>query len=1489
MSTPVKIGLALVILAVLIVIVLIIGVSGTAMLVLLIGILAVLALLGLYFGFMKWRKKRKADPFERELAGSAGAVPSNISDASGRARLDDLRQKFMKGIDTFKSHGKDIYSLPWYAIVGEPGSGKTEALRHSNIGFPPGLQDELQGSGGTINMDWWFTNHAIILDTAGRLMFDEAATSANPEWVEFLKLLRRHRPNCPINGLVLVIPADSIIRDSADQIQEKGGRIARQLDLIQRTLGVRFPVFILITKADLVNGFREFFDQLTDPQLQHQILGWSNPGHLDDPFDPEDVVEHIYTVQERLERRRLGLLLDPISREGAMGRRLDEVDALFAFPESMANIAPRLRRYLELIFVSGEWSSKPLFLRGIYFVSSMREGSALDADLAEAFGLPVEQLPEGRIWERDRSYFLRDLFLMKMFRERGLVTRTSNTAGLKRRRGGLLVGTSIALAVLLLGATWWQSYTLGNSIGAPEAFWSGAAEVFAGDFDPAGQEYPFVVGGRDDRQSPTDLLYLGAVRLPDDFGGENDDVVTVADATHALGDQATREIGVPIIFKPVGWFSTYSASNLFEEQRLEAARTVFEFSVLRPLITRALNSLGDPRPGGGWPEGATEALIELLRIYALMDPQAPHAETISLRPLFAYVLRPEAAAVGAEPPLQTASPDIDRLQEAFERLRGGTWPGGVLASGSDDGSARLGVAIDRYIASIGAQWEGQGRDALADAISLLDALDKYDASESGLLVAYAPPEGTPPRNDLEPWTTEYARLGLDGRLATAPYQVMSARLQSVGDMTFSEWYNSTVQEARQMATGRFRAMLETLPAAPAEGDSTLAAAAAAASTALANDAHRALLEFRTRLETRQQAMNEQLGAMTSSTARLDELEQRLLRKRPGDQEREFQRRAEMYRRIEEMRSAQRRADDLSQLAMTLESLRGMFADERARIGGLRPTNSRDEANRYYDAASHVLDLVAGTVQAKLTDDSARTLAAPRAVQEVARLVEKLVQDSEALEPTPAPRLAMTKWRGGTALLNPQFHHRAALMCLGMLLEVEASLRDRQARPADADALRDATQNYLGEYIAYWGSVIATENPFEDYQGDWRRFYNDLILMEAIGLNDDLVTLAEWRESALKDLRGLAGFEAWPRRIRGPFDAAVADVAADMEAFVSGRTDLDRKCDRWVQYWSREMSGNIENDRKRVLATHLADFRGRALGLYPASESEHAVDYWERLTAIAVGCLARASEGIIVRAQQTLDEFNQFPLKRLDPNAKLDQLGANNLVERQLTREQVQQARQALNDIRPGIIVGAAEQTVTYQAGTLGHPDSPLGIAGLTDDLQGMRGKDLTAVEAARYERLASLFRAFPADLAGNPLQCQITYLYTRAPTGGRGTIDAGLPYLTLTRENSGLPVRKYNLRNPRLDLGMEPYPGSSRMVFEFSVDQSAPPATAFTVNGPWAVLALLHKFNGTRSVESPDTWTVEVVVPDGAGASSMWLELKFDNRIPLPKIEDWPQ
>ena len=86
-------------------------------------------------------------------------------------------------------------------------------------------------------------------------------------------------------------------------------------------------------------------------------------------------------------------------------------------------IASRLRLYLDTICMPGEFSARPLFVRGIYFTSAMTEGAALDLDLADAFGVRTADLPaQMRVFGKDKSYFLKDFFLDKCFPEGGLVT-----------------------------------------------------------------------------------------------------------------------------------------------------------------------------------------------------------------------------------------------------------------------------------------------------------------------------------------------------------------------------------------------------------------------------------------------------------------------------------------------------------------------------------------------------------------------------------------------------------------------------------------------------------------------------------------------------------------------------------------------------------------------------------------------------------------------------------------------------------------------------------------------------------------------------------------------------------------------------------------------------------------------------------------------------------------------------------------------------------
>ena len=583
--------------------------GSRALSILLTGMIVVALVLVAYVVVRRVLAARKAARFGLELSEEVARAPGGLTGEQQAAHAM-MAERFREGIQVFGRAGKDLYSLPWYVIIGEPGSGKTEAIRHSHLGFPPDLHDELQGTGGTINMNWWFTNHAVILDTAGGLLFDEVRSDS--EWKSFLDLLNEHRPHCPINGVFLVIPADRLLEDREDEASHKAGVLARQLMVIQQRLDLRFPVYVLVTKCDLILGFREFFEGVQGQDSQQQMVGWSNPDPIDDTFRPERLESHLQRLIDRLFRERLELLRDPAQVKPMCQSRTDEVDALFDFPHSFRRILPPLREYLQRLFISGEWTTKPLFLRGIYFTSSMREGAALDNELAELLGVPASSLPDDRAWARESSYFLRDVFLHKAFVESGLVTRATNVRKQVQRRRLMLMGAGAASVILLLFLTWGGAFLLRNRIGDETVLWNLAAReakaAASARNRAADRQEPYIV--RPPWLSILDHRGRGSFVIQDSKL-HPEGAITLKDLHARLFAESRKDIQVPMIFRAFRPFD-----NRLNEGRRLAYRALYEQSVFDPLVeaTRYRMQADVDSP---WTAEATDALNGLIRVEAV--------------------------------------------------------------------------------------------------------------------------------------------------------------------------------------------------------------------------------------------------------------------------------------------------------------------------------------------------------------------------------------------------------------------------------------------------------------------------------------------------------------------------------------------------------------------------------------------------------------------------------------------------------------------------------------------------------------------------------------------------------------------------------------------------------------------------------------------------------------------------------------------------------
>ncbi len=171
-----------------------------------------------------------------------------------------------------------LYQLPWYVIIGAPGAGKTTALVNSGLNFP--LADRfgkvaLRGVGGTRNCDWWFTDDAVLLDTAGRYTTHESdPTGDEDEWKGFLGLLSKYRGRQPINGAMLTVSVEDLLGASDSERVQHAAVLRRRLQELREQLGIQFPVYVLVTKTDLLSGFEEYFASFSRDDLA-QVWGFT--------------------------------------------------------------------------------------------------------------------------------------------------------------------------------------------------------------------------------------------------------------------------------------------------------------------------------------------------------------------------------------------------------------------------------------------------------------------------------------------------------------------------------------------------------------------------------------------------------------------------------------------------------------------------------------------------------------------------------------------------------------------------------------------------------------------------------------------------------------------------------------------------------------------------------------------------------------------------------------------------------------------------------------------------------------------------------------------------------------------------------------------------------------------------------------------------------------------------------------------------------------
>lgn len=279
------------------------------------------------------------------------------------------------------------YEVPWFLFVGDNGAGKSSIALSLQSGDRQ--QDLLRRQGaGLDDSDTFVFDQGVLIEHPGGAADIE---QRREQQRRFLRDLVRRRPERPLDGVILVVPAHLLKERDSSARRRLSDELYEQLFRLQKAIDFSLPVYVVVSQCDAVDGFDEFWTQIGEGR-RSEIVGWSHDGKPDDAFDATWIAATRDALVDRFDALRL---------RTAGGSGPKQVEDAFLFPERLQELLEPLSSVLTQVFGASAFQAGFL-MRGIYFAG------VVGADGA-ATGQP-----------RDDISFVHELVSEKVYEERNL-------------------------------------------------------------------------------------------------------------------------------------------------------------------------------------------------------------------------------------------------------------------------------------------------------------------------------------------------------------------------------------------------------------------------------------------------------------------------------------------------------------------------------------------------------------------------------------------------------------------------------------------------------------------------------------------------------------------------------------------------------------------------------------------------------------------------------------------------------------------------------------------------------------------------------------------------------------------------------------------------------------------------------------------------------------------------------------------------------------
>ncbi|MCA3364254.1 MAG: hypothetical protein INF79_01395 [Roseomonas sp.] len=416
-------------------------------------VLILLLIIAVLLGIFLYRRLRNVEP-SKPAPGQAAASPgaSSAEDLLGdQPELSPavMKTSFRNGFKTYRdavAGSSNPYLVPWLLAVAPEGSGLSTLCAATGPSRPP-TQTINPDTGVSAGVSWWFFDNAVMLEVASEAFVRHSGTRvADAAWTALLEELSSRRSALPLDGVLLVISASDLAGpDALSQraLNDKMVQIYGRLWQAQRALGISLPVWVVITRCDIIPGFRPLAEAIPE-RRRGEAVGWSSPYALEAAFRAEWIDEAINTVQDSLAAAALELVAT--NPGGEAGR------AAIELPGELDRLRAPLAAALGAVFRRTAFQ-EALHLRGVWFTGA----AGLPASTTTLTSSADTRFGEGPPASQPQAMplaFVRDLFAQKVFVEKGLPKAAQRWgSGSARVQFAWRLGTGVA-ALLALFLLW---------------------------------------------------------------------------------------------------------------------------------------------------------------------------------------------------------------------------------------------------------------------------------------------------------------------------------------------------------------------------------------------------------------------------------------------------------------------------------------------------------------------------------------------------------------------------------------------------------------------------------------------------------------------------------------------------------------------------------------------------------------------------------------------------------------------------------------------------------------------------------------------------------------------------------------------------------------------------------------------------------------------------------------------------------------------------